>query len=152
MLDSSTDCSPCRLEWRPSRWCAAVLMLLWPLAAFALLSTRWASGMPLVVSVLWIAGAMGAGLWHARLAYHAPRAVLELLPEGRARWSCAAVAALEGPAVAHEQWPVTTVRFPACGTTVVFWPDTLCASGRRDLRRWARSATPASPLPQFWMG
>lgn len=152
MLDSSTDCSPSRLEWRPSRWCAAVIVVLWPLVAASLLATRWAADVPTSLAWLLVVAAMGLGLWRAKAVRSEPSGVLELLPQRRARWSPAGGAPMEGPAAAHEQWPVTTVRFPACGTTVVFWPDTLCAPGRRLLRRWARSATPVSPLPQFWMG
>lgn len=152
MLDSSIDCSPSRLEWRPSRWHAAVIVMLWPLAAVSLLATRWAMDLPSWVSWVLLGAAMGLGLWCARAARGQPCGVLELLPEGWARWSPAGGATMEGPAAAHEQWPVTTIRFAASGTTVVFWPDTLCAPGRRLLRRWARSATPVSPLPQFWMG
>lgn len=152
MLDSSTDSSPCRLEWRPSRWHAAVIALLWPLAAFSLLATRWATDLPSSASWLLVIVAMALGLWRAKAARSEAFAVLELLPEGRARWSPTGSAPMEGPAAAHEQWPVTTIRFATGGTTVVFWPDTLCAPGRRLLRRWARSATPVSPLPQFWMG
>jgi len=152
LLDSSIDCSPCRLEWRPSRWNAAVIVVLWPLAASSLLATRWAGALPSWSSWLLVVLATGLGLWRANVALCEPDGVLELLPEGRARWSPTGSAPLEGTAAAHEQWPVTTVRFPACGTTLAFWPDTLGAPGRRQLRRWARSATPVSPLPQFWMG
>jgi hypothetical protein len=107
---------------------------------------------PRVISVLLAVAALGFGAWHAWSTWREPAGALELWPEGRARWIREGRAPLEGRVQAHEQWPVTTIRFPACGTTVVFWPDTLCASGRRDLRRWARSAAKASPLPQFWMG
>ncbi len=152
MLDSSTDCSPSRLEWRPSRCHAAVIVMLWPLAAVSLLATRWAVDLPSWASWPIVVAAMALGLWRVKASRCQPRAVLELLPEGWARWSPAGSAPMEGPAAAHEQWPVTTIRFATGGTTVVFWPDTLCAPGRRLLRRWARSATPVSPLPQFWMG
>lgn len=152
MPDSWIDCSPSRLEWRPSRWHAVVIVLLWPLVAASLLATRWAEDLPRGLCALAFALAIGVGLWRARVILGEPVVVLELLPQRRARWTAAGRPLLEGPAAAHEQWPVTTVRFAVGGTTVVFWPDTLCASGRRLLRRWARSATPVSPLPQFWMG
>ncbi len=152
MLDSSIDCSPFRLEWQPSRWRAVGALMLWPLATFSLLCTRWAEGVPTGLAIGLLVVAVGIGAWRALALVSEPRALLELWPDGRARWVSARAATVEGAAIAHEQWPVTTVRFVACGTTIVFWPDTLCASGRRLLRRWARSATPASPLPQFWMG
>ena len=152
MLDSSTDCFPCRLEWRPSRWLAATAMMLWPLATFSLLSTRWAEGVPSAATIVLVALGATVGAWRARAIRAQPVSLLELGPEGHARWVRGGRATIAGPAVAHEQWPVTTVRFVACGATLVFWPDTLCASSRRALRRWARSAAPASPLPQFWMG
>jgi toxin CptA len=150
--DSSIDCCPCRLEWRPSRWYATVILLLWPAVVSAVLATRWATDMPEPLAWLLVLVAMGLGAWRARCAADEPRAVLDLLPAGWARWMPLDGPMLEGPAIAHEQWPVITVRFAKGGTTVVFWPDTLCAPGRRLLRRWARSATPVSPLPQFWMG
>ncbi|MCZ8165521.1 hypothetical protein [Silanimonas sp.] len=129
-----------------------MIVVLWPFVAASLLATRWAVDVPTSLAWLLVVVAMGLGLWRAKAVRSEPCGVLELLPERRARWSLAVGAPVEGPAAAHEQWPVTTVRFPTCGTTVVFWPDTLCAPGRRLLRRWARSATPVSPLPQFWMG
>ena len=152
MLDSSIDCCPCRLEWRPSRWHAAAVALIWPLSAFAVLATRGAQGLSWEVASLWIGAAAGMGLRHAVRVWHRPSGVLELLPERRARWAPAKGPAVEGSAAMHEQWPVATIRFLDGGTTLVAWPDTLCAPGRRLLRRWARSATPVSPLPQFWMG
>jgi toxin CptA len=150
--DSSIDCSPCRLEWRPSRWPAVAAQVLWPLGALALLSTSWLAGLPPAASLLASAVAVGIGRWRAVVIRRTPAATLALHPGGRACWVREGFAIADGAAVAHEQWPVTTVRFRDCGTTVVFWPDTLCDSSRRDLRRWARSASSASPLPQFWMG
>lgn len=118
----------------------------------ALLATRWTDGLPWGIAGALFGVAGGLGLVHAGQVRRAPPGTLELLAGHRARWSPAQGAEVEGLAAMHEQWPVTTVRFAASGTTVVFWPDTLCAPGRRVLRLWARSATPASPLPQFWMG
>jgi toxin CptA len=150
--DSSIDCCPCRLEWRPSRWHAAAVIGLWPLAAIALLATRWAADVPAWGAGSALVAAVGLGLWRARSLRREAVAVIELLPDGIARWSAPGVAPVQGVASLHEQWPVTLLRLPDAGTTVVFWPDTLCDSSRRALRRWARSATPASLLPQFWMG
>ncbi|MGL6289083.1 MAG: protein YgfX [Silanimonas sp.] len=152
MPDSSIDCCPCRLEWRPSHWHAAAVMVLWPLAVIALLATRWAAAAPPWGAGVLLLSAVGFGLWRARVLRREPVAEIELLPDGHARWSAPGIAPLQGVASLHEQWPVTVLRFPEAGTTVVFWPDTLCDSSRRALRRWARSATPASLLPQFWMG
>ena len=152
MPDSSTDCFPCRLEWRPSRWHAAALALIWPLSIVAMLATRWADGLPWTVTAALVGLAAGMGLVHAGRVWREPRGVLELRAGRQARWTAANGTGVEGPAAMHEQWPVTTVRFAMGDTTLVFWPDTLCAPGRRLLRLWARSATPVSPLPQFWMG
>jgi toxin CptA len=152
LLDSSIDCSPCRLEWRPSRWNAAAVALIWPLSAFALLATRWTEALSWMDAMQLLGAAAGLGVLQAVRILRGPSGELELLPERRARWVPAEGPAVEGSAVMHEQWPVATVRFHAGGTTLVAWPDTLCAPDRRLLRRWARSATPVSPLPQFWMG
>ena len=155
--DSSIDCLPCRLEWRPSRigaWAGAVLVSL---AGAALLMTRWVDAWPLVGQGAVALAAMIFAVFAYRRELRRPHAVLELLPEGTARWTSAreegaASAAIEAPARLHEQWPLTTVRLLPAGPTVVFWPDTLCDSGRRALRRWAGAAPDASPLSQFWMG
>ena len=152
MPDSSIDCCPCRLEWRPSRWHAAAVIGLWPLAAIALLGTRWAAELPPWGAGVLLLSAFGIGLRHARALWREAVAAIELRPEGIARWSAPGIAPVQGAASLHEQWPVMVLRFHEAGTTRVFWPDTLCDSSRRALRRWARSATPASLLPQFWMG
>ena len=153
--DSSIDCFPCRLEWRPScvgALCAAMLVVA---AGTSLLLTRWVEAWPLAgQGALMLATMMLALLAHRRESRR-PCSSLELLPEGRARWaSDGAVAAstIEAPARLHEQWPLATVRLLPAGPTVVFWPDTLCDSGRRALRRWAGAAPEASPLSQFWTG
>ncbi|GAB3737417.1 hypothetical protein GCM10028794_19250 [Silanimonas algicola] len=127
-------------------------VVFWPCVAASLLATRWAEGAPTSLAWLLVVLAIGAGLRRVVRVRREPVGVLELLPGRRARWFPAGGAVTEGPAAVHEQWPVTTIRFAGCGTTVVFWPDTLCAPGRRLLRRWDRMATPVSPLPQFWMG
>ena len=152
---SSIDCCPCRLEWRPSRvgaMCAAALVLL---AGIALLLTRWTEAWPLAgQGALALAAIALAASVHRRES-RLPSGTLELLAEGRARWTADAVRAteaIEAPARLHEQWPLATVRLLPAGPTVVFWPDTLCDSGRRALRRWAGAAPDASPLSQFWMG
>jgi hypothetical protein len=137
---------------------ALAVMVLWPLGAFALLATRWAADVPDAVAVSLLVVAIARGLRVARALRRAPPGTLELSAGGRARWTPGETrggrprAPVEGAALAHEQWPVTTVRFAPCGTTVAFWPDTLCGPGRRLLRRWARSARSDSSLPQFWMG
>ena len=105
-----------------------------------------------MLAVALAVASVGTGLWLAVRIRRVPGGTLELFPERRARWTPAVGPAIDGPATAHEQWPVATIRFLDGGTTLVAWPDTLCAPGRRLLRRWARSATPVSPLPQFWMG
>ena len=80
MLDSSIDCCHCRLEWRPSRWHAAAVALIWLLSAFAVLATRGAQGLSWEVASLWIGVAAGMGLRHAVRVWHRPSGVLELLP------------------------------------------------------------------------
>lgn len=152
MPDSSIDCSPCRLEWRPSRIGAGVAASVGVLAALSLLATRWGERLPAGLSWFLAALALPLALILARRALRRPRGVLVLLPQGRASWVLGGGAPHEGLATLHEQWPVATVRFASPGPTVVFWPDTLCDSGRRALRRWAGAAPEASPLTQFWTG
>ena len=160
MPDSSIDCSPCRLEWRPSScagWAAAALVIL---VAAALLGTRWAEALPLALQLALGAVAVPAAAHARKRVLSAPGGSVELGPRSapsdagsrRACWRGADGVSVEGLADLHEQWPVVVLRFRAGGCTVVFWPDTLCDSGRRALRRWAGAAPDASPLSQFWMG
>lgn len=107
------------------------------LCAAALLATGWAEALPLAVQVLAALAALplaAGAAWHL---LRRPVRVLELRPR------CMSL---------HEQWPVTVVRLHADAATFVFWPDTLCDSGRRILRRWAGATPEASPLTQFWTG
>lgn len=166
MPDSSTDCFPCRLEWRPSpfaAWGAAALVML---VALSLLATQAAEALPAAVQVaVALLAAPAAGLARQRVLAAAP-GVLALRIAGAADattsrnarrrpeacWMPANGRGAAGPAVLHEQWPVVVLRFTPGDCTVVFWPDTLCDSGRRALRRWAGATPDASPITQFWTG
>jgi len=122
------------------------------LVALAVLGSRWAEALPILAQALGLVAVLPMAARVAHRALAAPPGVLELLPGRRARWTRAAGVAEEASAVLHEQWPVVTVRLLPRGATVVFWPDTLCDSGRRALRRWAGAAPEATPLSQFWTG
>lgn len=126
----------------------------------ALLGTRWAEGLPFAGQTALLLASLVLAGFMARRVLREPDGRLELLAEGRVRWSPGVppsavpitVAAIEAKAQLHEQWPLAVVRLLPKGTTLVFWPDTLCDSGRRALRRWAGAAPEASPLTHFWMG
>ena len=160
MPHSSTDCSPCRLDWRPSRLAAFGAAALLIGCTLALLGTRWAEGLSFAGQTALLLASLALAGFMARRVLREPDGRLELLAEGRVRWSpntappdvLTASAALEATAHLHEQWPLAVVRLLPKGTTLVFWPDTLCDSGRRALRRWAGAAPEASPLTHFWMG
>lgn len=153
---SSIDCLPCRIEWRPSRLGALFAGGLVTLASFALLESRLLeSASPPLQGMLVALAAAAAFLTYRRERAAAP-GVLELLPGRRARWHPEGGAIPSGgidvAATLHEQWPLLVVRLGAGGHTLRFWPDTLCDSGRRALRRWAGAAPEASPITQFWTG
>ena len=57
----SNASAPCRLEWRPSRWLAAILLALGLLSGFAVI----ASEVPVYVSIPLALFATAYGLWSA---------------------------------------------------------------------------------------
>ena len=134
----------CRIEWRPSRWLLAALILLPVLAACAL----HASGMPRMLA--WPLGALV--LWHglvrARRCWctaaglvviDAQRRVLvdgEQVAQPRLQW--------RGP-LAVLAWRDGRGRLQRRS----WWPDTLPPARRRELRLAADSAIPARAAPQM---
>lgn len=127
---SSNASATCRLDWRPSRLCAGVLLLLGPLAAWSLLACDLDSGISVPVAL----AALAWGVRDARRHARQPGVAL-LIPASAAAAHCngAPMLALQvrwrGP-LAFLCW-----RTPEGRTQRrVFWPDTLDAAQRRELR------------------
>jgi toxin CptA len=125
----------CRLEWRPSRWLIGALLALGLLAALAVL----ASGMPRSAAWPLAVSALAYACWRARRESKLPNHALFLpgnelpvtldgLPIGQARvqW--------RGP-LAFLLWRDRQGR----PQRLSWWPDTLSAARRRELRLAAGS-------------
>lgn len=128
-MPSSNASSPCRFEWRPSRWPVAVSLAL---AAFAPFSV-WVSEMPRVFAWPLMIAACAAGLVLARREARLPRLRV----------------AIEAPdRVAIDDTPVREFRVEWRGPLAFLswrdgegrrqrrslWPDTLPPPLRRELR------------------
>lgn len=143
---SSPESAPFRLEWRPSRWPVLALLILAPLAAACAL----ASGVPRVPAWLLAVAALAWGLRQARRQLRRQAHVLVLDTEGGAALDGAVVQAWQvgwrGPlAIVH------LVDADGASHSLDWWPDTLCAQSRRELRLAgrrgdaARHARPVAP-------
>ncbi|QOY61893.1 hypothetical protein INQ40_07930 [Lysobacter sp. H21R4] len=134
---SSAPSASCRLEWRPSAWLMAALPVMAVLAALSLL----VSGFPRVVT--WpgavLAVAWGIREWRREMA--TPVVEIEI----------------DGPIVQVDDEPVTDFQVFWRGPLsfarwrdaerrvhrLAWWPDTLDAAGRRELRLALPAQTPA---------
>lgn len=140
-IRSSSASAPCRLEWRPSRLLVACLLLLALAAALSVM----ASEMPRPAAWLLALAASAHGF---RLAWRESR-----------RAACEVVIAPGDAASSVDGVPVSalTVRWRgplAClqwrtadgrSQRLAFWPDTLPAPRRRELRLAAPAAIAARP-------
>ncbi len=121
---------PCRVEWRPSRGLVTVLLVLGLAAALAVL----ASEMPRVAAWPLALIALAYGTWRAW--HEARQAVLHIviLPdEGACKVDGAPVDAMS----VRWRGPIACLHWrggDGCRQRCVFWPDTLPAMQRRELR------------------
>ncbi|MCC8535619.1 protein YgfX [Xanthomonas axonopodis pv. poinsettiicola] len=132
---SSPISAPCRLEWRPSRGLACALGAMALLAQCAV----WRSGAPMWVALLLSACAVVLGTRSLRQLLRSPPRQL-VVP-----WSDAA-ASVDGERVEDLQvsWrgPIAVVSWQGRGQRrgrLLFWPDTLPAAQRRELRLAAQA-------------
>ena len=131
---SSPISAPCRLEWRPSRWLQAALILLAVLAPCSVL----ASAVPRILAWPLAALALAAGLWRARReGGRAPRQ----LCLGAAIAGAEPRDTLDGQRLhgCEVRWrgPLAFVHVldrNGRGERLVWWPDTLPPPRRRELR------------------
>lgn len=127
----SSIASPiCRLEWRPSRWMIAGLLTLTILGVFSIL----VSEIPRLVAWPLAACALGRGLWLSRSESRKPN--LSFVWRGRDAPVTLAgnpirdVALQWRGSLAFVRWREQTGRI----RRVSWWPDTLSAASRRELR------------------
>lgn len=138
----SNASAPCRLEWRPSRLLAGSLMLLGALGAASILGSEipvpaaWPSALAVVVYAMWLAG---------RELRRPVRGLMVPAGDGAAMLDDVPMTDLDvqwrGP-LAFVQWRDEH----GLRQRLQFWPDTLPASDRRELRlaMIARHAAPAA--------
>lgn len=144
---SSAGCSTCRIEWKPSRLLGAMLVLLALAAAFAVL----ASEMPRIAAWTVAGLALAHGLHQAWKEFRRPRS--RFFFAGRD-----APVEVDGRTVrdASVTWrgPLAFVRWrgeDGRRRYLAWWPDTLPAGSRRELRlaapvrRAARKAASVAP-------
>ena len=132
--------APCRLEWRPSRHVGAMVWSMSLLAPFSLLMSdlprTWAWPLALLVAAF--------GIFDARRYGRQQRCTLVIpIGQGQRTCDCLPMLALKiewrGP-LAFLRW-----RDPNGSTQrLVFWPDTLPSTSRRELRLAAMRMEPAS--------
>ena len=140
---SSSASVNCRLEWRPSRWVTGVLVLLGILAALSIL----VSEMPRLAAWPLALSALVFGLWRARRESRSPThefvfpgndlpVILDGAPIGsvEVQW--------RGP-LAFVHWQGRDGQ----SRRLSWWPDTLPAARRRELRLAAGSLEASRRTP-----
>ena len=127
---SSSASVSCRLEWRPSRWLCASLVALGLMAMVAVL----ASDLPAVLAWPGAIATLGLGLWQARAEWG--RAPMYWVFPGPGQ-----VASVDGMPVEslRIQWRgvlafLTWQEAGGQARRLSWWPDTLPAGVRRELR------------------
>jgi toxin CptA len=137
--DSSPSCSGCRIEWRPSRWLVTGLVMLAPLASYAVIASALFedAGRPLAGLVLVL------GLVRARRAANEPSCTLHWVGGGQPAGIDRAGQRLELRGVELEiRGPIVRLQGrDGRGRRhhLVWWPDTLDAGARRQLVLRARA-------------
>lgn len=127
--NSSPTSAPCRFEWRPSRWLQACLLLLVALMPPSVALSDFEAPLAWMLA----SAAMGWGLWIVRREWRRPARRL-LVPVGETP-ACVDGAPVEELDV-RWQGPLVVVAWRRAGRRheLLFWPDTLPAAQRRELR------------------
>jgi toxin CptA len=146
-MPSSNSSSTCRIDWRPSRWLAAALLALGMIAALSL----WLGALPMAVKLVAMPLALAEGARLARRHLAAAPLAVDWLGGDEPAF-------VTGPmGVIHLENIVVRFRGPLAtlaGTDpqgrvhrLAWWPDTVDAAGRRQLRLAASvSCRSAKPL------
>ncbi|MGO4260449.1 hypothetical protein [Lysobacter sp. TAB13] len=127
----------CRLQWRPSRLLSAALIALGLAAAFSAV----ASELPLPASLPLAAMALAWAGWSTRREARLPPQPL-VIAGGRATLAAAPISDL------RLHWRGWLARLDFTGSDgrrrrLLWWPDTLDAAGRRELRLAVAVTSPA---------
>ena len=147
-MSSSDASSPCRLEWRRSRWLPLALCVL----AFAAIAALWLSALPLIACGIGSALILAYGGWLLRREAHRPGCVLSW-PGGDAPWQVEHDGRDEslrhvGASFRGGLVVLTLADADNKRRRYLWWPDTLDARGRRALRlamRVEAIVTPTQP-------
>lgn len=140
----SSTSAACRLEWRPSRLLIGTLFALGMLATAAVL----ASELPRLAAWPLALVALGHGLWCSRREAARAACLLVVASDGTCRVDGVAVEALQvrwRGVLAFVQWRDGNGRM----RRLAFWPDTLPAARRRELRLAASAVMAARPSPSM---
>ncbi|MDR7068921.1 hypothetical protein J2X02_001772 [Pseudoxanthomonas japonensis] len=121
----------CRLEWRPSRLLQALLILLGVLGALSVLASEMPRPFALPIAI----AALGCGAWQARREGRKPR--LAFWFPGNDRPPTADGAPMRDTRL-HWRGPLAFLRWReqpgGHWRHAAWWPDTLPAAQRRELR------------------
>ncbi len=148
-MTSSDASSPCRLEWRPSRWLPAALCAL----AIAAVTAVWMSALPPLPCAIASAFVVAYTVWRLRRELHHSRCELTW-PGGDADWRVECEGREE--ILRHDHASIrggiavlTLIDASGRRRRYVWWPDTLDARGRRafKLALAARAPTAATQAP-----
>ena len=136
----SISSAPCRLEWRASRWVISVLLMLGMLGAVSVLASEMSRVFAWPLALL----ATGYGVFLARSEAHRPSRQLV--------WPQDGPITLDGDVLTNAdlQWrgPLAFLCWRGAAGRIhrlSWWPDTLPAEARRELRLAAMQRPPARP-------
>ena len=143
-MTSSDASSPCRLEWRPSRWLLAALCAL----AVAAIAALWMSALPPIACGIGSVAALAYAGWLLHRESQRPHCVLGW-PGGDADWRIECGNRIESlrhvdAAIRGGIAVVTLVDADGAPRRYIWWPDTLDARGRRALRLALQSQQPTA--------
>lgn len=146
-MPSSTSSSTCRIDWRPSRWLAVALVGLGLMAALSL----WLSELPWALALPGSLLAVGEGLRLSRRHLALAPITLDWLGGDAPAYLTRrdGLVRLDGATVRLRGPLATLAGKDALGRThrLAWWPDTLHAGDRRQLRLAASvSGRSAKPL------
>ncbi len=152
-MDSSSTFSPCRIDWRPSRWLSLALVALGLLAALAVCL----SALPVWLKLPGALAVLAFGAWLARREARRP-GIEFVWPGGDAPATLLRSNGTEETVAVHGiacRGGIVAVILRDADRRrrrLVWWPDTLDAKGRRTLRLAAALRTRTDLLLPFVAG
>lgn len=145
-MSSSDASSPCRLEWRRSRWLPVALCVL----AFAAIAALWLSDLPRIACGIGSVLVLAYAGWLLHREAHRPACVLSW-PGGDAPWQVECddhTESLRHVGASFRGGLVALTLADADNKLrhYLWWPDTLDARGRRALRLAMRVEAVVTPV------